>query len=363
MPIIDESLLPYSKRLRSIAQSQVRFAFVPGVFSIMLVLGFAQCGRPRSSGRETWAEVDDSPIYRDQVETAYRARLTPGSDAGSPEQALSQKLNVLNELVDEQLLLTHASHSQIAVSEADVDKAVADRQTPYGKEEFQKKLTEQGLSEGDLRQQIRRGLIIQKLLNKEVISRLKVTDEEISAYYEHNKSTFSVPETTYHLAQIEVTPGSSGNPRGGDAASMQAAERKIAALYMRVRAGEDFANLAQQYSDDPKTRPGGGDMGFMPASNLAAPVRKVIDSLKVGQFTGVMPLGNSFHIIKLLGREEPGQHPLSDPQVQANIRRGLMSEKQELLQAAYVEDLRNRAKVVDYLARKVIATAGQVQDK
>ena len=264
MPIIKTLLSPHSKLLNSMAKSRLRFAFVAGALSTLLLLGFAQCGRPRSSGREVWAEVDDSPIYRDQVETAYRARLTSGSDTGSPQQIVSQKLNVLNELIDEQLLLAHASHSQIAVSEADVDKAVADRQSPYGKEEFQKKLTEQGLSEADFRQQVRRGLIMQKLLNKEVTSRLKVTDEEIATYYAHNKSVFSVPETTYHLAQIEVAPAANDNTRAGAATSLQAAERKIAALYMRLKAGEDFANLAQQFSDDPKTRPEAVTWAFCP---------------------------------------------------------------------------------------------------
>lgn len=350
---------------RSAPALTVRRQLVTGVILGALALGIGACGRSDSSGREVWAEVDGTPIYRDQVERAYRGRVPPGTDPGSSEQALNLKLNVLNELIDEQLLVAHASHSQIAVSEAEVDKALAERQSPYSKEEFQKRLAAQGLTEADLRQDVRKSLIIQRLLNKEISSRITVSDAEISGYYDRNKSSFSVPETEYHLAQIQVTPPASlGNPRGGGA-NMKEAERKVQALYQRLKGGEDFAAVAQQFSDDPKTRPGGGDMGFIPASSLNQnpQVKKLIESLKVGQISGPLAFGNSFHIIRLLGREDPGQHPLSDPRVQATIRRGLMSEKQGLLQAAYVEELRNHSKIVDHLAQRIVASAGQVQDK
>ena len=76
------------------------------------------------------------------------------------------------------------------------------------------------------------------------------------------------------------------------------------------------------------------------------------------QMSGILTSGNSFHIIKLLGREEAGQRQLNDPQVQASIRQNLMNEKEQLLKAAYIEVLRNRAKIENFLAARVVEDGG-----
>jgi peptidyl-prolyl cis-trans isomerase SurA len=337
-------------------------------FVLALVATLAGCARKAPSDREVWAEVDGAPIFREEVEKRYRSRMAPGSDAGSEEQALSLKLNVLNELINNQILLAHAAHSQITVSEAEVDTKVAQLESPYSKEEFQRKLSEQGLDPNDLRQQVRESLIIDKLINKEIASRLTVTDGEIAAYYERNRASFDVPETHYHLAQIAVTPTAEPklrNLKNDDARSPAAARRKIQMLYIQLQAGADFAVVAQQYSEDPKTASGGGDMGFIPASSIATnpQLNHAVESLKVGEISPIIQTSDGFHIIKLLGREEPGQHPISDPQVQSAIRRTLTSEKEELLKAAYIEDLRNHAKVANHLAEKIVGGSGTATTK
>lgn len=330
---------------------------------VCAALGFVPaCKRQPVSDREVWAEVDGKPIYRDQVERYYRSRVAEGSDAASTEQALSFKLNILNELINNQILIAHAARAQVTVSEAEIDTKVAELRSPYSPEEFQKKLAEQGLNTGSLREEVRNNLLITNLINKEVVSRLNITDSEIAAYFERNKATFNVPETQYHLAQIAVTPGAEApvrNSKNDDAANPQTAERKIQALYARVRSGEDFAAVAQAYSEDPRTASGGGDMGFIGASALAAnpALRQVVTSMRVGEVSGIIRASDGFHIIKLLGREEAGQRDLSNPQVKSAIRQTLINEREQLLKAAYIEDLRNRAKVTNHLAAKIVSTA------
>lgn len=157
-------------------------------------------------GHEVWAEVDEQPIYREQVERLYRSRTTQGTDAVTPEEAASFKLNILNELINNQILVMHASHSRITASEAEIDAKVGELKSPYTQDEFQKKLSEQGLDADSLRRQVRENIIITKLINKDIISQINVTDAEISGYYQKNKANFDVSETTYHIAQVEVTP-------------------------------------------------------------------------------------------------------------------------------------------------------------
>jgi len=331
-----------------------------GLWAAILSAG---CGRRATPGEAVWALVDDQPIYREQVERVYRSRTTQGNEAASPEEAASFKLNILNELINNQILVMHASHSRITASEAEIDNKLAELKSPYSKEEFQKKLQEQGLDSDSLRRQVREGIIITKLLNKEIVSYINVTDAEIAAYYEKNKANFNVAETTYHIAQIQVTPGPDAevrNLKNDDAKTPLDAQRKIQALYARLEHGDDFATVAQEYSEDPRTAAGGGDMGFIPASalNSSPALKQMVTSLKVGQFSPIITSGGSYHIIKLLGMEEAGQHTLSDLRVQSSIRQTLRNEKEQLLKAAYIEMLRNRAKVVNYLAEDIVKEGG-----
>ena len=320
------------------------------------------CGTHKGApGHEVWAEVDGQPIYREQVERLYRGRTAQGTDAATPEEAASFKLNVLNELINNQILVLHASHSRITVSEAEIDSKVAELKTPYTPEEFQKKLQEQGLDNEALRKQIGEGIILTKLINKDIIAHIDVTDAEIASYYQKNKANFNVSETTYHIAQIQVTPRPDAeirNLKNDDAKTPAAAEHKIQALYEGLVGGKDFATVAQEYSEDPSTAAGGGDMGFIPASGLNAALKQVVNSLKVGQISPVIRSNIGFHIFKLLGVEEAGQHTLTDLRVQSAIRQTLRNEKEQLLKAAYIEMLRNRSKVVNHLAEEVVKANG-----
>ncbi len=340
--------------------------FLRGATAVIIFLQLAgiaaltSCQRKSPSDRQVVAKVDGQPIYRDQMDRVYRSRQGAGSDTNSPEEAWSFKLNVLDELINNQILVDHASHAGITVSEAEVDNKVAELRSPYSAEEFQKRLLDQGLEMEDLRKEVRRNIIITKLINKEIVSNIKVTDAEIAAYYERNKANFNVPETAYHLAQIQVTPVPDPevrNLKNDDAKTPVAAERKIQALYARLRAGDDFATVAQEYSEDPRTASGGGDMGFIPASALDATpqIKQAVLALQVNQFTGIIHSpATGYHIIKLLGKEPAATHTLAELRVQNAIRQTLLNEREQLLKAAYIETLRNRAKVENYLAERIV---------
>ena len=330
-------------------------------------LGLMGCNRASAPGPDVWAEADGKPITRAEVERQYRNRVGASAEGGDREQEWSFKLNILDELINNQILLSHAAHAKVTVSEAEVDDRIAQLRSPYSEEEFQKKLTEQSVTMDQLRTDVRNHLIITKLINKEIESRIVVSDDEIKGFYERNKSNFNVPETQYHVAQIEVTPvhdPQTRNLKNDDATSPVAAERKIQALYARLNSGEDFSTVAQEYSEDPRSAPGGGDMGFLPVSSLDANpgLKKVILSLQVGGISGIIKTATGYHIIKLLGIEKAGQHELSEPQIESSIRQTLTNEKEQLLKAAYIEDLRNRAKIVNYLAQRITEAGGPPQE-
>ncbi len=333
-----------------------RLACLSVVMSLLLVT-FA-CQKPELKSGVVWAEVDGQPIFRRQVEKIYHSRVSANGTADK-EEVLSYELNILDELINNQILLAHAAHSGITVSEAEVDTKVSQLESPYTQKEFQQKLKERGIQESDLREEVRTSLMVNKLITKEVDSRVSVSEKAIADYYNRNKAAFNVPETEYHLAQIEVTPRPDSavrNLKNDDAKTPQTAERKIMALYAQLHGGADFATVAQEYSEDPNTTSTGGDMGFVPASGLNQNPRlkKIVLSLIVGQISGIIRTKDGYHIIKLLGIEQAGQGELSDPKVQNSIRKTLTSEREQLLKAAYIENLRDQAKVKNLLAKQIV---------
>jgi len=92
-------------------------------------------------------------------------------------------------------------------------------------------------------------------------------------------------------------------------------------------------------------------------------LKQMVISLKVGQVSPIVASGGGFHISKLLGMEEAGQHTLSDLRVQSAIRQTLRNEKEQLLKAAFIETLRNRSKVVNHLAEDIVKAGGVLPNR
>jgi peptidyl-prolyl cis-trans isomerase SurA len=200
-----------------------------------------------------------------------------------------------------------------------------------------------------------------KLLNKEIESKINITDAEIGSYYAAHKAEFNLIEPQYHLAQIVVTSGPSqqtGNLQNNKASGDADAKKKIQALTQSLESGEDFSAVAMNFSEDPNTASNGGDMGFVAESALHSEpeVYAAINKLKPGQITEILPVEDGrtrrtigYAIYKLIAREPAGQRELNDPRVQQTIRQGLRDGHAQLLKNAYFEMLHDEAKVHNYL--------------
>ena len=332
---------------------------LPGI----LILFTALAGCDRSAPANVAATVNGRAITYAQLDKQFQAQF--GGAAGEPssgDQALIQKLEVLRTLVDNEIMLQRAEKLGLMAGDADVDAKFNELKAPYTQEEFQRQLASTKMTVEDMKQQLKRDLSVQKLFNKEITSHISISDRDVTDFYNTNKSSFNFPEPQIHLAQILVTPTPDPNVRNlksDKAQNEEQAHKKIEMLVNRLKQGQDFAQLAQNFSEEATSAPNGGDLGFVPDSALekANPeLRKAIQAASPGQVTGVVRTAEGYRVFKIYSKEPAGQRELTDPRVQQNIRETLLNRKDQLLRAAYYEVARDEAKVVNYLALSIAQT-------
>jgi len=330
----------------------------------------AGCKQQEHHAPDVWAVVNGTEIKKDEVEKYYRSRINPEAQETSPEEILSGKLNVVEQLINNEILLERAKKLNLEASDGEVEDKFTELKSPYTEEEFQRKLKDGGMTVDDLKRDLRRQLSIQKLLNREVAAKVTITDQDVTDFYNANRNQFNVAEAQYRISQIVITPRKDAlvrNRKNDDATNEAEAQRKAKMLEDKLNSGADFAQLAMDYSEDPNTATNGGDLGYIPESSLNAPqtdplLKKMVMGMKPGQVSPPIQLKDSIRILKLVAREAAGQRSVSDPQVQQMVRDTLRNRKEQLLRNAYLAVARDEAHVTNYLALQVIETAGKLPE-
>ncbi len=333
----------------------------------------AMAGCESQVGGDVMASVDGRKIYAADVQKYFENQTSSAENAPTGEQSTTLRLNILHELIDDEILMRRAEKLGLLATDEEVDRKYGEIKSPYTQEEFDKRLKEKKLTASDFKHDLRRSLTVEKVINKEVTSKINVTDQDITDYYNAHKAEFNLIEPQYHLAQIFVTP--TPNPQAHNqnnkAQNEPDARKKIQMIANRLESGEDFATLAMNYSEDAETSGNGGDLGFTPESSLRntdPSTRDIVMKLKPGQYSSVIAVVNpaskqlmGFRIVKLLTKEPAGQRELADPRVQQAVRAQLRDRREQLLKAAYYEILRNSARVENYYAKKVLDSNGMVK--
>ena len=316
----------------------------------------------RSAPANVAATVNGRAITYAELEKQYQSQFATPGERASDDQVEIQRLEVLRTLIDSEIMLQRAEKMGLMAVDADVEAKFNELKAPYTQEEFQKQLNARKMTVEDLKAQLRRDLSVNKLFNKEITSQISITDQDITDFYNANKASFNLAEPQIHMAQILVTPTPDPNVKNlknDKAQNDDQAKKKIENLYARLRQGEEFTQLAQNYSEDPNTIQNGGDLGFIPESALEranAELRKTVMALGPGQTTNVLRTTEGYRILKVITREPAGQRDLADPKVQQTIRETLINRKDQLLKAAYYEMSRNEAKVTNYFANRIVTS-------
>lgn len=321
----------------------------------VLTLSFAGCHPVRSP--DVIATVNGHPILRAALDKVYNENLGDGQQQQKPsaDEADLVRLQLLHQLIDEEILLQRAAKMKLNATPEEVDAKLAEMKAPYSEQQFTQLLTEHHTSVDEVKRDFRRSLTENKLLNKEINSKITVSDADIKTYFQAHKPEFHNIETQYHVAQILVTNAPWRRPKE--------AQKKISVLKNRVDSGEDFGALAIKFSENPQTSSSGGDMGLFSESQLTRMplLFGAISKLKPGQTTDIIPFSDPAHprgeidyaLFQLISREPAGQHDVSEPHVQQRIREELMNGRSQLVKGAYFEMLRSQTKVENFFAEQI----------
>ncbi len=336
-----------------------------------ILLGAASgCHRPPAP--DVIATVNGKEITRAELDKYYKSTVGDAPQETSTEQADIVRLNILRGLIDDEIVQQRAAKLNLAASDEDVNARLTEWKAPYTQEEFDNQLKQKNLTLDDLKRDIRRSLTRTKLLNKEIESKINITDAEIANYYKANKAEFNYIEPRYHLAQIVVSgspPQQSGNLQTHRTPNEADARKEIQTIHNRLESGDDFGALASQFSENPNSNSNGGDMGFWTETQLHGDpdVYNAVTRLKAGQITDSLPVYDpgpghkiaGFAIYKLLSREAAGQREFNDPRTQQQIRQALRDRKAQVLQNAYFEMLHDQATVRNYFAEQILKMGAQ----
>lgn len=328
---------------------------------------FAACsGAPsgNSAGgvdpNETAAKINGKVITMEEVDRAVKQQAQGQESKLSPLELAGARLQVLQGLIEQEVMYQKAEKENMVPTDDEVTVEVNKRKVDsrLSAEEFDKQMKQAGLDEKTLRETIKKGLAIQKLVDK-ITGRIETPkDSEIEAFFKGNPEMF-VKKRGVRLAAIVIDPSDSG--QGDTTKNAAEAEQKVKEILTKVsQPASDFAALAREYSED-GSKLQGGDLGYISEQDLKQNFGEQIGSafmnpqFEVGRITNAIPLNGKAYIFKLQERIEKDENlTLESPDVRPQINQLLVDNRKQLLAASYQAIAMAEAKIENYLAKKVV---------
>jgi len=237
-------------------------------------------------------------------------------------------------LAEKKLLLKAAKDADVVIGDEKVEEALATNyQQAGGEEKFAQMLAQNDIMLEDVKQQIREGMIIQKYLEQELASQTEVTEDEIMAAYQEDKTA-----SVRHI--LLKTQGLSDSAK-------QEVRKKMEKILARARRGEDFARLVKKYSEDPGSKNKGGLYENFGRGVMVKPFEDAAFTVPVGQISDIIETRFGYHILKVEDRKKETR-PLDE--VRSQIENDLKKKKQGEAYQAFMEKLKSDAnlEIVEY---------------
>jgi peptidyl-prolyl cis-trans isomerase C len=284
------------------------------------------------------ARVNGAPIYRKSVREVVQGVLA--LQDSKPDAAKITKLagDALDSLIALELLYQESQARGITVSDAAVDAEISRSRNSFpDAHAFDLAMKAKGMTEADLRKDTRKTMAVNRLLESAVWRGVHISPEQVKDFYEKNREEFK------HPAEIRVSRILIRAPEQAAPPERKAAKQRAEDLLAKLHAGADFAQVARANSQDSASAAHDGDLGYLEKGNMDSAFEKEAFALAPGQVSGVVATPYGFEIIKVTDRRAAGYYPLDE--VQDRIREVLLRSEKQDRQAAFVAQLRQKAKV------------------
>lgn len=288
---------------------------------ILLAAGLYACQQKDATQAQALVRVDGRVVTLEQFERDLEKSL-PADQSVSDEERSEMKRSFLVQVIDRELALAEADRLGLTVSPQEEDAAFQEYRRDYPENTFDQMLGNRGITLEDWKRELRDGLLMEKVLKEAVYSRVEVSDEEISAYYDEYREEFDRPEQV-RARQILVS-------------SQEEGERVLGLL----RQGEEFDIVARKHSLSPDAEEG-GDLGFFSRGEMPAEFDAVVFSLAVGRISDLTQSSYGYHIFKVEEKRKAVRLKLDE--VKDDIRQTLRTQKEERAYQQWLHELRGRA--------------------
>jgi len=252
----------------------------------------------------------------------------------------------LEKLIVQQLLDAKVKEANIKVSEEQVMQRIteiaAGLDPPMSVEDLKKRLESHGQDFEQTKEQIRRGLAYEELMQPQWEGKINVTEEDAKTYYAKNKENYQTPEQV-RASHILIKPDTD-DPNIDPNQARARAKAEAQELLRQIRAGADFPELAKANSDDSLSAPNGGDLDVFSRGEMEVPFDKVAFELEVGQVSDVVETSYGYHIIKVTDHKDASVVPFEE--AKDDIIGQLKQERRAELTRSYIESLKKQADIV-----------------
>ena len=270
--------------------------------------------------------------------------LRPDSDA-----ALQQALNevtpqVIVDAVDELLIVQRGKELGFTMSTEQFNSIVENIKKENkieSDEALQAALKQEGMTMADLRKQLERTSLVQRVQQQEVMGKLQVTDTELKAYYDAHQDEFgTVPQVTLREITVAVT----ADPQGINVGKDDDAKAKAEEVRGKIIAGEPFPRLAADYSDS-GSKANGGLVGPLSKSDLSEDLQKALAGLKEGGITPVLRTARGYQVAKIESLQDSKTKPFDE--AKNGIADKIANDKRKVEFDKFLDKLRTDA-IIDW---------------
>ena len=297
--------------------------FISTMIAMALFISCQSPPQPPSLGSSILVMINDEAITLSNFEKAFEETQSQAAFEMEGAALKSFKRELLDQLIDHRLFVAEATRLKISVEPPEIEEAVEQVQGDYSPEDFQRLLQSNTIGFEEWKENLKRDLLVRKLIHQMMSGPSEVTEKEIEDYYKMHRKDFERKEAV-RARQILV-----------------ATEDKARQIQKLLNSGQDFGEIAKAHSLSPD-KDQGGDLGFFSRGEMPEEF-DVVFTLKVGQLSSIVRSPYGHHLFRLEERRPGRTLPLVEASEQ--IRDLLGQSKREAQFKEWAAGLRQKAKI------------------